>query len=40
LKHPDFYPNIERIWAEPTRDRVALDRVQFKLKKVKKYLKG
>jgi hypothetical protein len=40
LKHPDFYPNIERILAEPTRDRVALDRVQFKLKKVKKYLEG
>jgi hypothetical protein len=40
LKHPDFYPNIERIWAEPTRDGVALDRVEFKLKNVKKYLKG
>jgi hypothetical protein len=40
LNHPDFLALVEKIWREPTRDIRALDKVQFKLKKVKKYLKG
>jgi hypothetical protein len=40
LKHPGFYQKVNEIWLTPTRDDVALDRVLFKLKKVKKALKG
>lgn len=40
LKQPDFLPNVERIWNEPTRDSNFLDKVQFKLKKIKKFFKG
>jgi hypothetical protein len=31
---------IKEIWMQPTRDVNTLDMVLFKLKKVKKYLKG
>jgi hypothetical protein len=31
---------VQRIWEQPTRDRVSLNRALFKLKKVKKALKG
>jgi hypothetical protein len=40
LRHPDFLNKVHEIWSEPTRDEVSLDRVSFKLKKVKKFLKG
>jgi hypothetical protein len=40
LKNPDCLKRIQEIWIQPTRDHVALDRVLFKLKKVKKFLKG
>jgi hypothetical protein len=36
LRHPEFLQKIKTIWDEHTRDRVTLDKVQFKLKKVKK----
>jgi hypothetical protein len=40
LKQPEFYQKIKDIWEVPTRDNRALDRVLFKIKKVKKNLKG
>jgi hypothetical protein len=40
LKHPDFFPMVAEIWSAPTRDVVVLDKILFKLKKVKKFLKG
>jgi hypothetical protein len=40
MKHPDFLPMVSRIWSEYTRDRTVLDKVLFKLKKVKRSLKG
>jgi hypothetical protein len=40
LGHADFLPKVKKIWMSPTRDRNALDRVLFKLRKVKKFLKG
>jgi hypothetical protein len=40
LEHPDFLPKVEEIWLAPTRDNSALSRVLFKLKKVRKILKG
>jgi hypothetical protein len=40
LKHPDFLHKVEEVWTAPTRDKVPLDKVLFKLKKVKKVLKG
>jgi hypothetical protein len=40
IKHPEFLPKIREIWLDPTRDEVVLDRVMFKIKKVKKFLKG
>jgi hypothetical protein len=39
LQHPDFLDKVKTIWEIPTRDFVALDRVLFKLKKVKTFLK-
>jgi hypothetical protein len=36
LKQPEFYQKIKDIWEVPTRDNRALDRVLFKIKKVKK----
>jgi hypothetical protein len=39
-KQSEFLHKINEIWNEPTRDVVALDRVLFKLKKVKRFLKG
>jgi hypothetical protein len=30
---------IRELWGEPTRDKSAMNRVQFKLKKVKNFLK-
>jgi hypothetical protein len=38
IKHPEFLSKISEIWYEPTRDELILDRVLFKLKKVKKIL--
>jgi hypothetical protein len=40
MKHPDFLSMVSRIWSEYTRDRTALDKVLFKLKKVKISRKG
>jgi hypothetical protein len=40
LTHVDFLPKVEEIWLAPTRDTRALDRVLFKLKKVKKGFEG
>jgi hypothetical protein len=40
LSHPDFLPEVQEIWQAPTRDSNCLDRIMFKIKKVKKYLKG
>jgi hypothetical protein len=38
-KHPDFFLLVKKIWEEPTRDKKALDKILFKLKKVKRFLK-
>jgi hypothetical protein len=40
IKHEEFMHIVQRIWEKPTRDRISLNRVLFKLKKVKKTLKG
>lgn len=40
LKHPDLLSKVTEIWNAPTRDVRILDSVLFKLKKVKKFLKG
>jgi hypothetical protein len=40
LKYPDFLHKVNEVWTTPTRDEVTLDKVLFKLKKVKKALKG
>jgi hypothetical protein len=40
LTHPDFKPKVQKLWQDPTRDTVALDRVLFKLKRIRKFLKG
>jgi hypothetical protein len=40
LMQSDFSHKVAAIWAGTTRDRLSLDKVQFKLKKVKKFLKG
>jgi hypothetical protein len=40
LKDVECLKRIQELWEEPTRDNEPLDRVQFKLKKVKKFLKG
>jgi hypothetical protein len=40
LRQEGFLPKIKEIWLAPTRDRLALNRVMFKLKKVKIFLKG
>jgi hypothetical protein len=40
LKDDDCLHRVQKIWNESTRDKVALDRVQFKLKKVKRFLKS
>jgi exonuclease III len=40
IKHPDFLKKVSEIWNAPTRDVNNIDTVLFKLKKVKKYLKG
>jgi hypothetical protein len=40
IKHPDFLKKVSEIWNAPTRDVNNLDKVLFKLKKVKKSLKG
>jgi hypothetical protein len=36
LKYPDFLHKVNEVWTTPTRDEVTLDKVLFKLKKVKK----
>jgi hypothetical protein len=40
LKHQNFPPKVKEIWCEPIRDVVPLDKVLFKIKKVKRFLKG
>jgi hypothetical protein len=40
LKDHDFIKNVQRIWDAPTRDENPLMKVQYKIKKVKKFLKG
>jgi hypothetical protein len=40
LDHEEFLPKVKEILMAPTRDTRSLDKVMFKLKKVKKFLKG
>jgi hypothetical protein len=40
LDHEEFLPKVKEILMTPTRDTRSLDKVMFKLKKVKKFLKG
>jgi hypothetical protein len=40
LKNADCMERVKEIWGQPTQDSKALDRVLFKLKKVKNFLKG
>jgi hypothetical protein len=40
IKDTDFIVRVQRIWEEHTRDVRFLDKIQFKLKKVKKFIKG
>jgi hypothetical protein len=40
LKDEECLNRIQEIWSKPTKYIVALDRVQFKLKKVNNFLKG
>jgi hypothetical protein len=40
IKQPKFLSKVQGIWETPTRDHIPLDRFLFKLKKVKKFLKG
>jgi hypothetical protein len=40
LRQLEFYQRIKEIWKVPTRDIKVLDRVLFKIKKVKKSLNG
>jgi hypothetical protein len=40
LKHLDFLHKVDEIWSTPTRDKIPLNKFLFKLKKVKKVLKG
>jgi hypothetical protein len=40
LKDPEFLSKVKRLWEEPTRDSSILDKVHFKLGKVRKFLKG
>jgi hypothetical protein len=40
LRQHEFYQRVKDIWEVPTRDIKALVRVIFKIKKVKKSLKG
>jgi hypothetical protein len=40
IRHPEFLERVKEIWEHPTRDSRMLDHVQFKIKKVKKFLKG
>jgi hypothetical protein len=40
LKNDECMEKLREIWGQPTRDSKALDRVQFKLRKVKNFLKG
>jgi hypothetical protein len=39
MKHPEFLSKVAEIWSDPM-DVVTLDKILFKLKKVKKFLKG
>jgi hypothetical protein len=39
MKHPEFLSKVAEIWSDPTRDVVTLDKIMFKLKKEKKFLK-
>jgi hypothetical protein len=38
--HLDFLHKVDEIWSTPTRDKIPLNKFLFKLKKVKKVLKG
>jgi hypothetical protein len=40
LTHPELLPKVKELWLAPTRDTKVLDRVLFKLKKIRKFLKG
>jgi hypothetical protein len=40
LKDPELLGKVKRLWEEPTRDSSTLDKANFKLRKVKKILKG
>jgi hypothetical protein len=39
LQNHSILDKIRELWGEPTRDKSAMNRVQFKLKKVKNFLK-
>jgi tRNA nucleotidyltransferase/poly(A) polymerase len=40
LKNSELMEKVREIWLSPTRDNIALNKMLFKLKKVKKFLKG
>jgi hypothetical protein len=40
LSNPDFIPTVEKIWNKPCRAKLALDKIQQKLKLFKQYFKG
>jgi hypothetical protein len=40
LTHPNFLPKVQEIWDTLTRHKKVLDRVMYKMRKVKQYLKG
>jgi hypothetical protein len=40
LKDLEVIRRVYELWEEPSRDECMLDRVHFKLKKVRKFLKG
>jgi hypothetical protein len=40
LSHLDFLPKVKEIWQAPTRDSNCLDMILFKIKKIRKLLKG
>ena len=40
LSQPDFIPNVKKIWKKPCKAKSTLDKIQEKLKMLKRYFKG
>jgi uncharacterized protein YpuA (DUF1002 family) len=40
VKHPEFLPLVQELWSKPCHAEIAFNRIQAKLKRVKKYFKG